>query len=56
MTENSPLLEICVESFDDAMVAARAGADRIEYCAALAVGGVTPGPWPVCAIFPCPAG
>ena len=37
-----PLLEICVESFDDAMVAARAGADRIEYCAALAVGGVTP--------------
>jgi len=37
-----PLLEICVESFDDAMVAARAGADRIEYCSALAVGGVTP--------------
>jgi copper homeostasis protein CutC len=37
-----PLLEICVESFDDAMVAVRAGADRIEYCAALAVGGVTP--------------
>ena len=37
-----PLLEICVESFDDAMVAACAGADRIEYCAALAVGGLTP--------------
>ncbi|KZD05428.1 copper homeostasis protein CutC [Thalassospira xiamenensis] len=41
-TAKKPLLEICVESFDDAMVAARAGADRIEYCAALAVGGVTP--------------
>ncbi|SOC21115.1 copper homeostasis protein CutC [Thalassospira xiamenensis] len=41
-TAKKPLLEICVESFDDAMVAARAGADRIEYCSALAVGGVTP--------------
>ena len=39
-----PLLEICVESFDDAMVAARAGADRIEYCSSLAVGGLTPTP------------
>lgn len=40
--ENAPLLEVCVESFSDAMRAAEAGADRIEYCSALALGGLTP--------------
>ncbi|WP_339776897.1 copper homeostasis protein CutC [uncultured Thalassospira sp.] len=37
-------LEICVESFEDAKIAADHGADRIEYCSALAVGGLTPTP------------
>ncbi|MDP2698764.1 copper homeostasis protein CutC [Thalassospira sp.] len=37
-------LEICVESFDDALMAVAHGADRIEYCSALAVGGLTPTP------------
>lgn len=36
------LLEICVENIDDATAAASAGADRIELCANLAVGGTTP--------------
>ncbi|OSQ40804.1 copper homeostasis protein CutC [Thalassospira mesophila] len=37
-------LEICVESFEDAVIAAKNGADRIEYCSALGVGGLTPTP------------
>jgi len=36
------LLEITVESLDAALAAERGGADRIELCAELAVGGVTP--------------
>lgn len=39
-----PLLEVCVESFQDAINAVEAGADRIEYCSALALGGLTPSP------------
>ena len=35
-----PLVEICIESVDDAKSAA--GADRLELCQALAVGGLTP--------------
>ena len=35
-----PLVEICIESPDDARAAA--GADRLELCQALAVGGLTP--------------
>ena len=34
--------EICVESIDGALAAERAGADRIELCAALFDGGLTP--------------
>jgi copper homeostasis protein len=36
------LLEVCVGSLDDAIVAAKGGADRIELNAALGLGGLTP--------------
>ncbi len=38
------ILEICVESLAGARTALAAGADRLELCAALAVGGLTPTP------------
>ena len=34
--------EVCVESFDEALRAVRAGANRIELCENLCVGGTTP--------------
>jgi len=37
-----PLLEMSVETLDAAIAAARGGADRIELCENLSVGGVTP--------------
>ena len=36
------LAEVCVESAADARAAAQAGADRVELCADLSVGGITP--------------
>lgn len=42
MTDRSVLVEACVESLEEALTAERAGADRLELCDNLAVGGTTP--------------
>ncbi|HOO75455.1 MAG TPA: copper homeostasis protein CutC [Tepiditoga sp.] len=36
------IIEICVENFHSAVIAQNAGAQRIEICSALALGGLTP--------------
>jgi copper homeostasis protein len=37
-------IEVCVETVAGALAAAAAGADRLELCSGLALGGLTPGP------------
>ncbi len=44
------LLEIALESVEDAVLAQRAGADRIELCAGLDVGGLTPSAGQIAAV------
>lgn len=40
--EKTPLIELCVEGVDGVLAAEAAGADRVELCASLLEGGLTP--------------
>lgn len=42
MNGSTPLIEVCVEGIDGLVAAQQAGADRVELCASLIEGGITP--------------
>lgn len=46
----STRIEVCAADVESALAAAGGGADRIELCSALEVGGVTPGPGTIQAV------